>query len=98
MTKEEFKNKYLRNGFFWINKENHIKIQEIMHEFGVRCVTGSGFIEWHEGFKNLCTFPPNGFIGHEFYQKVDMWIPDLKYGEPKDIDSFLRDYSLIAKN
>jgi hypothetical protein len=48
MTRDEFKNEYLKNAFFWINEENHIKIQEIMQEFGVRCVTGRGFINWHE--------------------------------------------------
>ena len=96
MTKQEFKNEYLQNAFFWINEENHIKIQEIMQEFGVRCVTGSGFIKWHEGFKNLCTFPPNGFTGHDFYQKVDMWIPDARYGEPKNIERFLKDYEALS--
>ena len=95
MKRQTFKQKYLTNAFFWINKENHIEIQKILQEFGIRLHTGSGFIKWHEGFKNFCTFAPNKFIKHEFYQKVDVWLPNASYGEPKNIELLLSDYEAL---
>lgn len=86
MTRQQFKDKYLTNAFFWINKENHLKIQEILQEFGIKCHAGKGFINWHDNFKNLVTFEPDKWHDFEYYQKADMWIPNARYGEPKNIE------------
>lgn len=52
--KQEFKQKYFFDNFYWINKENYKKLQEIAIEMGCICHTGSAeIIEWHEGFNNL---------------------------------------------
>lgn len=54
MTKQEFKQKYFTNNFYWVNKENYKQLQEIGIELG--CVNPNkepSMIEWHEGFKNL---------------------------------------------
>ena len=54
MEKKEFKQKYFTNNFYWVNKENYKRLQEIALEVGCLCHTGKAeIIEWHEGFKNL---------------------------------------------
>ena len=40
MTRKEFKEKYLDNAFYWITKDNHIRLQNIFQEFGIKCHTG----------------------------------------------------------
>lgn len=95
MTKDEFKDEYLKNAFFWVNENNHLKIQEIMQVFGIRSPIGEGFIKWHKGFKSLCTFPPDDFHEHEFYQKVDIWIPNARYGKPKNVENFFKDFKQL---
>jgi len=53
-AKEQFKNKYFSNNFYWVNESNYKKLQEIAIEVGCICHTGKKeIIEWHEGFKNL---------------------------------------------
>jgi len=95
MTRDEFKEKYLDNAFYWITKDNYIKLQTIMQEFGIKCHTGEGVIGWHDGFKNLATFKPDRFHDLEYYQKTDCWFPNASYGEPKDYDLMLNDYATI---
>ena len=95
MKLHEFKEKYLKNAFFWVNQENHIEIQEIMMKCGFYPHTGHTPIKWHEGFKNLVTFPPDKNHNHWYYQKADMWIPNARYGEPVNIESFFADYKTI---
>jgi hypothetical protein len=95
MTKLEFKNKYLQNAFFWVNEENHIRIQEIMKEFGFEIHTGHGFITWHKGFNCLCTFDSDVNQISPYYQKVNMWSPNARYGDPKNVDDFFKDYELL---
>lgn len=54
MTVEEFRQTYFTNNFYWVNKENYKRLQEIAIEVGCLCHTGEAeIIEWHEGFKNL---------------------------------------------
>lgn len=56
---EEFKQKYFTNNFYWVNKDNYKRLQEIALEVGCLCHTGKAeIIEWHEGFNNL-GFSPN---------------------------------------
>ena len=51
---QESKQKYFTNNFYWVNKENYKRLQEIALEVGCLCHTGKAeIIEWHEGFKNL---------------------------------------------
>jgi hypothetical protein len=54
MTKQEFKQKYFTDNFYWVNEKNYKQLQEIGIELG--CVNPNkkpSIIEWHEGFKNL---------------------------------------------
>lgn len=92
MTRNGFKQKYLIDAFFWINKYNHKKVQDILQDFGIKCHTGKGFINWHEGFVNIVTFQPDKFHDFEYYQKVDTWLPDARYGNPKNIELMRLDY------
>src|SRR5690606_35583698 len=51
---QEFKQKYFANNFYWVNKENYKRLQEIALEVGCLCHTGKAeIIKWYEGFKNL---------------------------------------------
>ena len=54
MTRKEFKDRYFTNNFYWVNKDNYKKLQEIGIEFD--CLNPSKqkkIINWHDGFKNL---------------------------------------------
>lgn len=54
MTREQFKEDYFTDNFYWVNKDNYEQLQNIGVEFG--CLNPCGdksIIEWHEGFKNL---------------------------------------------
>lgn len=95
MTRKNFKEKYLINAFYWITENNHLELQNIMQEFGIICHTGSGIIGWHSGFKNLLTFKPDEFHNFEYYQKTDCWFPNASYGEPKNYESMIEDYSKL---
>lgn len=54
MSKQEFKQKYFTNNFYWVNEKNYSQLQEIGIEIGCLCHTGKKeIIAWHEGFKNL---------------------------------------------
>ena len=96
MTIGEFKNKYLKNAFFWVNENNCLEIQEVMMKCGFYPHTGTTPIKWHKGFRNLVTFEPDKNHKHWYYQKADMWIPNARYGEPKDVEAFLFDFKAIT--
>jgi hypothetical protein len=98
MTREEFKETYLINSFFWIDKNNYLQLQKILQEFGFACHTGSGIIDWHIGFNNLQTFQPDQFHDFEYYQKTDFWHSNASYGEPKNYELLLIDYNLLNNN
>lgn len=52
--RQKFKDKFFTNNFYWVNKENYLKLQEIGLKVGCLCHTGkTQIIEWHDGFKNL---------------------------------------------
>ena len=54
MTKEDFRNKYFTDNFYWINEDNYKELQEIGIEMG--CVNPNGessIINWHKDFHNL---------------------------------------------
>ena len=96
MTIDEFKNKYLKNAFFWVNEDNYMKIQEIMMACEIYNHTDNPEpIEWHEGFKNLVVFEPDKFNNRRYYQKVDLWLPNAMYGEPKNVKEFLDDWETV---
>ncbi len=98
MTKEDFKQKYLVDAFFWINKDNYLLVQGVLQSFGYKSPTGDGFISWHEGFKNLATFKASKFKNFDYYQKCDMFIPGSRYGEPKNVNEMMLDFDLLQKN
>ena len=86
MTKEEFKQKYFTNNFYWVNKDNYKKLQEIALEVGCLCHTGhSEIIEWHEGFKNLGfrTYIKNNNV--TFFQKEPFLISPEKPTEYEEM-------------
>jgi len=96
MTKKQFKKKYLSNSFYWVTKENHIRLQEILQEFGIKCHTGEGFIKWHDTFYNLCTFEADHSHNFNYYQKVGFWSPDSRYGDPVSVDELFSQYDLLV--
>jgi len=54
MTREEFKQKYFTNNFYWINENNYKRVQQIGIELG--CLNPrqeSEIINFHKGFTNL---------------------------------------------
>jgi len=98
MTRKEFKEAYLDNAFFWVNENNYLELQDILQEFGIKChIGGNNLIGWHDGFKNLVTFPADQFHNFEYYQKVDCWLPNTRYGEPKDIEKLISEYNKLAE-
>lgn len=65
ITEPEFKKKYFTNNFYWVDKENYKRLQEIALETGCFCHTGkSEIIEWHDGFNNLGfrTYERNNYV------------------------------------
>ena len=96
MTRKEFKEKYLDNAFYWVNKGNFMDLQEILQDFGFKCHTGEGFIHWHDGFKSLVTFPTDKFHGFEYYQKADVWLPNARYGEAKNYEDMIIAHSELS--
>ncbi|MCK9417296.1 hypothetical protein M0Q97_11670 [Candidatus Dojkabacteria bacterium] len=96
MTRQEFKEQFLTNAFYWITEDNYLRLQNIFQEFGIKCHTGEGSISWHTGFKNLLTFPPDLMHEFEYYQKTDFWHSNSRYGEPKDYELMLKAYSELS--
>lgn len=90
MNKEEFKEKYFKNNFYWVNKGNYQELQNIGVALG--CLNpnkDNSIIEWHEGFNNLGfrTYDKNG--GITVFQKE----PFLLYNEiATNYDNMLEDY------
>jgi len=98
MNREEFKEKYLTNSFYWVNQHNHQTLQLIFKEFDIHCHMGVDkemLITWHDTFKNLVTFPKDQWHNFEYYQKSDMWIPNIRYGEPKNYSEMIYEYNLL---
>ena len=96
MSRDDFYKAYLKDAFYWVNKDNYITIQKVMQEFSINCHTGDGIIEWHDGFKNLLTFPPDKSHNFEYYQKTDCWHPNSRYGEPKNYQQMINDYNKLT--
>jgi len=96
MTRQEFKEQFLTNAFYWITEDNYLRLQNIFQEFGIKCHTGEGKISWHIGFKNLLTFKPDKYHDFEYYQKTDCWYSNASYGEPKDYELMLKAYSELS--
>lgn len=95
MNRKEFKENFLINAFYWITKDNYLALQLILQEFGIICHTGDGVIEWHNGFTNIATFPPDNFHNFEYYQK-SMFIPNTRFGEPKNFTEMFNAYTEIV--
>jgi hypothetical protein len=93
MKLAEFKQKYFTNNFYWINKENHYKLQEIALNVGCLCHTLKfEIIEWHDGFKNL------GFRTYERNNNITVFQkePFLQGSETAtDYNQMLNDYQLL---
>ena len=94
MNKQEFKQKYFTDSYYWINENNYKQLQEIGLEVGCLCHTGkSEIIEWHEGFKNL------GFRTYEKNNNVTVFQkePFLQRGEvASNFDEMLSDYQALT--
>ena len=97
MNIDEFKEKYTKDSFFWINSEEQSnKIQSILLQFGLKNpIGGSEKIIWHEGFKNLCTFGKDKFRNFDYFQKTNMWLPNARYGNPVNYDVFIKEFELL---
>lgn len=88
--KQEFKQKYFTNNFYWVNKNNYRKIQEIAIELGCLLHTGQPeIIGWHEGFKNI-GFRTRG--GQTFFQK-EAFLTEKE--NATDYDAMLSEYNTL---
>lgn len=96
MTKQEFKQKYFTNNFYWVNGSNYKQLQEIGIEVGCLCHTGKKeVIGWHEGFKNLGfrTYDKNNNI--TVFQKE----PFLPCGQEATLfDEMVKDYATLSRS
>jgi len=96
MNKEEFKRKYFTNNFYWVTKNNYLKLQEIGIEVGCLCHTFyATCIKWHEGFVNL------GFLTYEKNNNVIVFQKDpfLMEGESATrYEDMLADYQKMNKS
>lgn len=94
MRAKEFKQKYFTNNFYWVNKENYKRLQEIALELGCLCHTGKAeIIEWHEGFNNL------GFRTYEKNNNVTVFQKEaflLHNHTATDFNEMLSAYENIA--
>lgn len=94
MNKQEFKQKYFTNNFYWVNADNYKQLQEIGLEVGCLCHTGkSEIIEWHEGFNNL------GFRTYEKNNNVTVFQKEafLNHGEENtSYNNMIFDYKDIT--
>jgi len=91
MTKSEFKQRYFSDNFYWVNKNNYKKLQEIAIEVGCLCHTGDAkIIEWHDGFNNLGfrTYEKNGNV--TVFQKEPFLLSNQK---ATDFDEMLSAYN-----
>lgn len=95
--RERFIDKYIRDSFFWIrNEEESEFIQGVLIEFGLNNPTGeSDTIKYSEKLTNICTFNPDKYHNTMYFQRVDMWLPNTRYGEPVNFDQFCYDYFMI---
>jgi len=90
MTKEEFKNKYFTNNFYWINENNYKKLQEIAIEVGCLCHTMKPvIINWHTGFTNI------GFRTYKFNNNITVFQKEpflMEHEKATGYDEMLNDY------
>ena len=105
MNRDEFKNKYLTNAFFFVDSRYQFeKLQEIGIEFGLVSPTGDKSLIEYDMYnvstsiapkpnvnvaKNLTFFPDGRF------QKSSFWVKGARYGEPKSFDKFIKDYNSL---
>lgn len=86
----KFKEKYFTNNFYWVNKGNYLRLQQISLEVGCLCHTGKQeYISWHEGFNNLGfrTYEKNNNV--TFFQKE----PFLMHNEKAtDFEEMIAEY------
>lgn len=93
MKELQFKIKYFTDNFYWVNKDNYKKLQEIGVEMG--CLNPSGkesLIGWHEEFRNLGfrTYKKNKFV--TYFQKEPFLIGGKK---ATDYNQMLLDYEKL---
>lgn len=90
LSKQDFKQKYFTNNFYWVDKENYKQLQEIAIVVGCLCHTGKPeIIEWHEGFKNL------GFRTYEKNNNITVFQKEpflLGNEEATNFEEMLLDY------
>lgn len=103
MDREQFKEKYLSNKFFWINNQEECEtIQNIALEFGLLCHTGDKkIIEYKldnypqiKPMSKIKMFKDDG-RGFDYFQKVDMYYESM--GKPVDFKEFISDYEKVKK-
>jgi uncharacterized protein (DUF1919 family) len=91
--KQQFKDEYFSNSFYWVNEKNFEKIQEIGFSLGIKWHTGESdltrFDKWPH--KNIVAFKHKGF------QAVDAWHPNASYGEPVDCTIMISDFNELTK-
>jgi hypothetical protein len=87
MNKLEFKEKHLNNAFYWINRGNFERLQEIAIECG---------LTWHTGDTDVLPFDKynlkNLVMFDGYFQSVPFYSPAHSYGDPKDFDEMLEAY------
>lgn len=83
MTRDEFKQTYLTGKVHRVNKDNCFRLQTIFQEFGILSPVGNGYIEWHDGFTLLKTFPEDEYHSYEYYRKINHYLAHVpvKYQE-----------------
>lgn len=106
MNRQEFKEKYLTDAFFFVNNESEFtRLQEIGLEFGLtNPIGGKSLIKYdlHDVSKKIAprpgikvaknlTFFPNGK-----FQQSGFWVRGASYGDPKNFDQFIRDYDSLC--
>jgi hypothetical protein len=92
--KNEFKQKYFTNNFYWVNQENYKLLQEIAISVGCLCHTKKAeIIEWHKGFKNL------GFRTYERNNNVTVFQKEpflMENEKATDFKEMLTDFNNLA--
>jgi len=94
MTKQEFKQKFFTDNFYWADETNSEQLQKIGIEVGCLCHTGNPeIINWHEGFKNL------GFRTYEKNDNVTMFQKEpflLNSQKATDFEDMINAYSELS--
>ena len=94
MSKQEFKQKYFTNNFYWINFNNYQTLQAIGVEFGCLNPVGTtSIIQWHDDFYNL-GFRTVGNKPTKFHKECFL----LAGKKATSFDNMLNDYKQIRKS